>query len=469
MIEACSSLELGQSLRAGHVLSRALVERSIDLAKACDSQLGIYVDRYDEQALAAADVADSELKSGLDRGPLHGLPVAIKDVLATREGVTTAQSLVHDRSWWAGRDALVVTRLRAAGAVIVGKTTTMEFALGLPDPSKPFPVPKNPWDHRRWPGGSSSGSASGVAAGVFPLAIGSDTGGSIRLPSAFCGVTGLKPTFGLVPTQGLVPLAPSLDHIGPIARDAWGCSALFDAIADHDPDRHASRKARARDNAHRCEFGLSGIRVGVVRLGHFLGEEDPAILAAFEGAVATLNDLGATVEEVNLPLYAEVTAATLVTLLGEAGASHQQSLQERWSDYFASTREILSWVAFLSPIDYVNAQRVRRAARRRLAELFERVDVVMTPTTTVEAPTYEAIDKHGAAGVLGGAHTLYWDAVGNPALAMPIGFGPEGLPLSAQIAGPSFAESKILTVGREYQACTSWHLGRPPEGVAGDG
>lgn len=465
MTEACSSRELGQSMRAGHLSSRALVERSIDLAKACDSELGIYVDRYDEQALAAADIADAELKAGLDRGPLHGLPVAIKDVLATREGVTTAQSLVHDRSWWAGRDALVVERLRAAGAVIVGKATTMEFALGLPDASKPFPVPKNPWDRRRWPGGSSSGSASGVAAGVFPLAIGSDTGGSIRLPSALCGVTGLKPTFGLVPTHGLVPLAPGLDHIGPIARDAWGCGALFDAIADLDTDRHDSGKAQARANAYSAEPGLSGVRVGVVRLGQFVKGEDPAILAAFDAAVTKLNDLGAIIEELELPLYAEVTAATLVTLLAEAGASHQQSLQERWSDYFVSTREIMSWVAFLSPIDYVNAQRVRRVARRRLAELFNRIDVVMTPTATIEAPTYEAIDEHGAAGVLDGAHTLYWDAVGNPALAVPIGFGPAGLPLSAQVAGPPFGESRILAVGREYQACTNWHLRRPPEVV----
>ncbi|ARX88056.1 hypothetical protein SMD44_07543 [Streptomyces alboflavus] len=194
--------ETALALRAGTVTSVGLTEAAIAAADRHDGALGVYLARFDERARAAALRADEELARGLDRGPLHGIPFGVKDTIAVADGPTTAQSLVHDRAWWAGRDAPVVARLRAAGAVITGKTTAMEFGCGLPEEDEPFPFPRNPWRPDLWAGGSSSGSASGVAAGFFTAALGGDTGGSIRMPAAFCGVSGLLPTFGRVPGPG---------------------------------------------------------------------------------------------------------------------------------------------------------------------------------------------------------------------------------------------------------------------------
>ncbi|HXZ85567.1 MAG TPA: amidase, partial [Myxococcota bacterium] len=211
---------LGARLRAGERSSVALVQDCLRSADALDARLGTYLARFDAAALESAAALDAELAAGHDRGPLHGIPLGIKDILAAREGPTTAQSLVLDPLWGAGRDARVVERLRAAGAVILGKTTTMEFAIGEPDREKPFPLPRNPWDLERSPGGSSSGTGNGVAAGLFPAGLGTDTGGSVRIPASFCGVSGHRPTFGLVPKTGCVPLGFSYDSIGPLARSA---------------------------------------------------------------------------------------------------------------------------------------------------------------------------------------------------------------------------------------------------------
>jgi aspartyl-tRNA(Asn)/glutamyl-tRNA(Gln) amidotransferase subunit A len=227
--------EAAEQLRSGQVTSEVLTRTVLERADRLDDRLGTYLARFDEEALASAKQADADFAAGVDRGPIQGIPVGIKDILAMAEGPTTAQSLVLDREWGAGRDAPVVARLKAAGAVITGKVTTMEFAIGMPDPTKPFPLPRNPWDTDTWPGGSSSGTGNGVAAGLFFAGIGTDTGGSIRIPAAYCGVSGLMPTFGRVPKSGCVPLGYSLDHIGPLARSARDCGAMLGAIAGYHP------------------------------------------------------------------------------------------------------------------------------------------------------------------------------------------------------------------------------------------
>jgi len=187
------------ALRAGTVTSVELTAVATRRADNYDQELGAYLLRFDDYAMERAEQADRELAAGIDRGPLHGIPFGVKDIIAMAEGPTTAQSLILDPAWGAGRDATVVSRVKAAGAVITGKTSTMEFAIGMPDPTKPFPAPRNPWDADTWPGGSSSGTGAGVAAGLFFAGLGSDTGGSIRIPAAYCGVSGLMPTFGRVP------------------------------------------------------------------------------------------------------------------------------------------------------------------------------------------------------------------------------------------------------------------------------
>src|SRR5262245_63745440 len=230
----CTIADAARAFRSGQLTSADLTAALLARAHAANEKLGAFIQIADETALAAAKQADADFAAGIDRGPLQGIPLGVKDILATLEGPTTAQSLVLDRSWGGRADALAVARLRAAGAVIPGKTTTMEFAIGAPDPSKPFPVSANPWDLARTPGGSSSGTGNGIAAGLFLGGLGTDTGGSIRMPAAFCGITGLKVSYGRVPAAGCVPLAPTLDTIGPMARSARDCAAILQADAGPD-------------------------------------------------------------------------------------------------------------------------------------------------------------------------------------------------------------------------------------------
>jgi aspartyl-tRNA(Asn)/glutamyl-tRNA(Gln) amidotransferase subunit A len=456
--------EAAAALRDGSVTSTELTEAAIARADAHDERFGVYMARFDEEALVAAKRADGELASGVDRGPLHGIPFGVKDILAASEGPTTAQSLILDPAWGAGKDAPVVARVKAAGAVITGKATTMEFACGMVDPAKPFPVPRDPWDPDRWPGGSSSGTGSGVAAGMFLAGFGTDTAGSIRIPAAFCGVTGLMPTFGRVPKSGCVPLGYSLDHVGPLARSARDCAAVLDAIGGHhpsDPDCVDVPPA-----APVFDGSLEGVRIGVVRENHFPDGADPGLVPAFDAALGVLADLGATLTEAALPLWNEMLTANMVTMCCEALAYHRNDLVERWGDYFASTRLMLARGALVSGADYVQAQRVRRVAQDALARLFEEVDVIVCPTAAIGAPRYaDVTDADGhidVEGMFGDVFTPYWDTVGNPVLAAPMGFTGEGMPLSLQFAGRAFDEAGILHAADAFQQATDWHRRVPP-------
>lgn len=455
------------ALRAQVITATEVVTNAIEAATAHDAALGIYLDRYDEEALEAAAAADTVYAAGDDAPPLLGIPLGIKDIITTVEGPTTAQSLVLDQAWASqGTDAVVVQRLRAAGGVITGKTTTMEFATGLPDASKPFPVPRNPWNPDYWPGGSSSGTGNGVVAGAFLGGLGTDTGGSVRMPAAFCGISGLKATFGRVPKSGCVPLGYSLDNIGPMARSARDCALMLNAMAGY----HASDACAADepvvdwvaglDGVGGLDGDLSGLRIGLDTLAGRCPEPDPALAGLLEAAVAVLSELGATVVPVQLPLYDELSAATRITSRSEALAYHAPDLQSRWQDYFAATRQGVGSAAFYTGADYVQAQRVRRVGQLAVAELMSGLDVLVTPTASVGGFTVASLadlslDRMGA------IHTGYWNAVGNPALSVPMGFGAIGLPLGLQIIGRPFDEATVLRVGDAYQRVTDWHLARP--------
>ncbi|WP_020667224.1 amidase [Amycolatopsis nigrescens] len=448
-----------RALRNGEVTSTGLTEAAIATADRLDGLLGVYLTRFDELAMQAAERADRELAAGLDRGPLQGIPFGVKDMAAMAEGPTTAQSLILERSWGAAKDAPVVTRLKAAGAVITGKTSLMEFGCGTPDETKPFPVPRNPWRPEHWAGGSSSGTAAGVASGMFAAGLGSDTGGSIRMPAAFCGVTGLMPTFGLVPKSGCVPMGFSLDRVGPLARSARDCAAVLEALAGwhaSDPDSvHAGFTAPGFDG------DLTGLRVGVVWEGHFPPDADPALASAFEAAVAEFTALGATPVEVSLPYRREMDTALFVISTSEALAYHRHELSRRWQDFFPATRGLVATGALFSGADYVQAQRVRRVAQDALAKLFTEVDVIACPTASVGAPALATLDHRQLYPLL---NTPYWNSVGCPVLAVPMGFTGDGLPLSLQLAGPAFGEASILRAGDAFQRRTDWHL-RTPAGI----
>ncbi|HEY4277847.1 MAG TPA: amidase [Conexibacter sp.] len=454
------------ALRAGETTSVALTTAAIEQAEALDEALGVYLARFDDYALERAATADAELAAGRDRGPLHGIPIGVKDILAMAEGPTTAQSLVLDPTWGEGKDAIVVERLKAAGAVITGKLTTMEFACAVPDPEKPFPLPRNPWDTDTWPGGSSSGSGAGVAAGMFLAAVGTDTGGSIRIPAIFCGVSGLMPTFGRVPNAGCAPLGYSLDHIGPLARSARDCGAFLAAIAGADPrDPYAVERpvpgGLTELPAVEGDAPLAGVRVGVTRQMMADGD-DPAVAPTFDAAVDALRGLGAEVFEVVIPHYDLTITAMMVTCMSEALAYHMPDLRSRPGDFFRALREMQPLGAAFSGADYVQAQRVRRVSQRALAEVFAGVDLIATPAASVVSPTYEQVLDGASLSVLDGVHTAYWDAVGNPALVVPMGFNDGGLPLSLQLAARPFEEDLLVRAGDAFQHATDWHLRVPP-------
>jgi aspartyl-tRNA(Asn)/glutamyl-tRNA(Gln) amidotransferase subunit A len=413
--------------------------------------------------LSAAEAADAALAAGEVVGPLHGIPIGIKDLITTAEGPTTAQSLVHDTGSFTG-DAEVVRRLRGAGAIIMGKLSTCEFALGMPDETKPFPLPRNPWSLDHWAGGSSSGSGSAVAIGAVLGALGTDTGGSIRCPSAYCGITGLLPTFGRVPKSGCIPLSYSLDHIGPMARSVRDCALMLEVMAGPHESDPTSLIEPVPSFTAGMTGDLSGVRIGVDRLDEYGGKvEDTALGTVFEEAVSVLADRGAEIVAVRLPFYPEMTTAAWLIMMGEALAYHRDDLREQWDRFGASTRQTLMTGTLYSASDYVQAQRARRAGQRALAALYRDVDLVVTPTLAAGAVPLTALG--GSVSVdcdfLEGIYTSYWDATGNPVVAMPIGFTGNGLPLSMQVAGRPFDEQLVLAAGDAYQQHTNWHLRMP--------
>lgn len=449
-------IDLGAALRAGETTSVELVQAYQAAADALDPQLGTYLARFDEAALIAAADADAELAAGKDRGPLHGIPLGIKDIIATEEGPTTAQSLVLDPAWGAGGDAPVVTRLRQAGALVMGKTSTMEFAIGGPDRSKPFPLPRNPWDTGRWTGGSSSGTGNGVAAGLFPAGLGSDTGGSIRLPAAYNGVTGHKQTFGLVPKSGVVPLGFSYDHVGPLARSARDCAALMAVIAGPHPDDPTTARAPRLDYGAGLGRGVDGLRLGVARAATVDGGAcDPGVAACFDAALDTLEGAGAQLVDVDFPLWDELHDACFLGLFAEAFAWHRHHLGTRWADYGFDTRMSIALGGLISGADYVATQRVRQHGRELMSAVFEQVDVVLTPTTGTVAPAFgaPAMDRDRR---LRSLFTPPYNSLGLPALSVPMGFD-DGMPTALQIAGPPLADALVLQVGDGYQQLTDWH------------
>jgi aspartyl-tRNA(Asn)/glutamyl-tRNA(Gln) amidotransferase subunit A len=456
--------KLFDRIAAGEVSSLAALEAMLAATERWDPTIGCFIARFDDSARKAAASADAARAAGRSLGTLHGVPVAVKDILATREGPTTAQSVVDDPGWERGRDATSVARLRAAGAVIVGKTTTMEYALGFPDTSKPFPHPRNPWDPRRYAGGSSSGSASGVAAGLFCGALGTDTGGSIRMPSAFCGVSGLKPTYGRVSRAGCLPLGWSLDHVGPIARSARDCARLLGAMAGSDPADRSAASEPVPDYLAALDGELAGVRIGVDRLERVAADcTDPALGPCLDDALAALAQRGAEIIPFELPFYDELTTADVVILASEGAAFHMARLRERWGDYGEATRTILGGAALYSGADYVQAQRAREVGRAALeaAMAERRLDLVVTPTLGLGAVPFDeradiALGPKWPAMFVG-----YWDSVGFPALTVPIGTDDNEMPLAMQICGRPFDEAAVLRAGDAFQRQTDWHLREP--------
>jgi aspartyl-tRNA(Asn)/glutamyl-tRNA(Gln) amidotransferase subunit A len=436
-----------------------LVDSRLDRIARLDGRLNSFIRVLADEARGAARAAEAEIAAGRYRGPLHGIPIGLKDIYETAGVATTGHSKVM-QDHVPKADAFSVARLRAAGAIVMGKLATHEFAFGGPSFDLPWPPARNPWDTSRFTGGSSSGTGASVAAGLVLGGTGSDTGGSIRGPAAYCGLAGIKPTYGLISRMGILPLAFSLDHAGPLAWTAEDCAILLQAMAGHDPTDPASANRPIPDYRAALHGGARGLRIGLVR--HFY-ERDNAVNAATREAIAaaaqTLETLGCSVREVTLSPLADWAACGGTILNAEAYAVHEANLRTRFTDYGEIFRDRLVLAGLITGADYVQALRRRRELVDELDRAMVDLDLVMTAAAPSEAPPIDAVGKFAI--MERPSLTMPFNVTGSPAMSVCCGFSDAGLPLSFQIVGKRFADAIVLRLAHAYEEATPWRGRRP--------
>jgi len=426
---------LAAALRARKVSSRELVKQSLREIERLDSKLNAFITVTGEAALAEAAARDEELARGIDRGPLHGIPIAHKDLMRTKGVRTTAGSKIF-ADYLPRFDAAIVAKLREAGAVSLGKTGLHELAYGITSNNPHFSAIHNPWDLARIPGGSSGGSAAAVAAGILPFATGTDTGGSIRVPASFCGIVGLKPTFGRVNVRGVLPLGFSQDHVGPLTRTVRDAAIAFQAMADE-----------PTDYVPPADSNLTGLRIGLPQ-NFFMQQVDPEVEASVRAAFDTAAAAGGLVVEVKVPDMEALRSAAATCLLVEAASALRPFLDRR-GDFGADVLPMLDQGKSIPAIDYIEAQRTRRRIGRQFARLFEQVDCIFTPATPMTAPKIgqKALEIRGAVEEVRAAATRFsrgMNALGLPAISIPCGFSRSGLPIGLQIIAAPRQEDPLL-------------------------
>jgi aspartyl-tRNA(Asn)/glutamyl-tRNA(Gln) amidotransferase subunit A len=428
---------LAADLRARRVSSRELVTESLRQIERLDSKLNAFITVTAETALREADERDRELGSGVDRGPLHGIPIAHKDLMRTKGVRTTAGSKIY-ADYVPQRDAAIVTRLHEAGAVSLGKTGLHELAYGITSNNPHFGPIHNPWDLARIPGGSSGGSAAAVAAGMVPFTTGTDTGGSIRVPASFCGIVGLKPTFGRVNIRGVLPLGFSQDHVGPLTRTVRDAAIAFQAMVEDT----TGYVPPANPN-------LGGLRIGWPS-NFFMEQVDPEVEAAVRAAFQTAAAIEGRIVEVEMPDMNALRAAAATCLLVEAVTAVRPYLDRR-ADFGVDVLAMLDQGKAILAIDYIEAQRTRRRIGRQFAKLFEQVDCIFTPTAPITAPKIgqTAVEIRGVTEEVRTAATRFtrvMNALGLPAISIPCGFSTSGLPIGLQIIAAAGEEDPLLRV-----------------------
>jgi aspartyl-tRNA(Asn)/glutamyl-tRNA(Gln) amidotransferase subunit A len=449
---------LARRLRAGELSPREAVQHYLDRIEAVDGRVGAYITVRAEEALAEA----AALEATAERGPLWGVPVAVKDMIDVAGTHTTAGSRVLADNV-PDRDAFVTERLRAAGAIVLGKLNLHEFGYGALTTSTCFGPARNPWSLDRVCGGSSGGSGAAIAADLAAGTLGTDTSGSIRIPSSFCGATGLRPSFGRVSNRGVVPVAWSFDTVGPIAHSARDCALLLEAIAGHDPEDPLTRRAVAPPYSDRLEGGIRGLRIGVV--GGLVERAEPKIGATVEAALAELRSLGATLLSVAPPLIDRGGTIQQAMQFQEAAAAHMEWLRTRLPDYDPDVRARLLVGLVLPSTLYVTAQRARRVARDELRRLFESIDLLVAPSMPVPPPRIgeDTVEVEGREVLYRLALIPYnspWSLVGSPVASVPCGFV-EDLPVGLAIVGPGLGEEAVLRAAHAFQQATDWHERRP--------
>ncbi len=455
--------ELAPLLESRQVSPVEVTETVLRRIEALDGRLNTFITLTAERAMDVARAAEREIVRGHYRGPLHGVPVGLKDLFDLAGVPTTFGSRVL-RDNVPVEDATVVRRLKDAGAVILGKQNMHEFAFGTTNENPHYGNVANPWDESRVPGGSSGGTAAAVAAGLCYAGLGSDTGGSIRIPSAFCGVAGIKPTYGLVSRAGALPLSWSLDHVGPIARTITDCAIVLQAIAGGDTRDPSMSAAPVPNLAASLDAGVSGLRLGVPA-GYYFDLIDPTVAQTVRAAVEHLRMLGASIVEVDLPhlQYAQPTGSTIMS--SEGASWHGAWLSERASEYGEDVLLRLRTGSVLLASEYLAAQKMRTLLQQDFARAFEQVDAMVAPTVAIFPPiqgtSFDVAEAVGvpARGVLNRL-TVPSNLTGMPAASVPCGFV-QGLPVGLQLMGPAFADGLVLRIARAYERSTDWHTRRP--------
>jgi aspartyl-tRNA(Asn)/glutamyl-tRNA(Gln) amidotransferase subunit A len=444
-----SIVEAARQLRARKVSSVELTRISLDKIAKLDGKLNAFITVMEERALAQARKADKELAGRKDRGPLHGIPVAVKDIFSTKGVRTTGGSKIYV-DHVPDYDAAVVERLERAGAVIVGKTNLHELAYGITSSNPHFGAVRNPWDLERIPGGSSGGSGAAVAAGMVFLAMGSDSGGSIRVPASFCGTVGLKPTFGRVSRYGVMPLDFSLDHVGPLTRSVRDAALALQVLAGQDPRDDTSSSHPVPNYLPPKKISLKGIRIGWPE-NFFFDRVDREIALSVKLMAEAAEDLGAIMTPVRVPDMAEVNTIARVVLLAEASALMEPYLKQR-DNFGPDVLALLDQGRLLSATDYINAQRLRRVEQQKFQQVWKQVDCIFTPTTPIVAPkigqsTVQIGDQAEDARLASTRLVRGINLLGLPALSVFCAFNHEGLPFGLQLIGKPFGEATILRVG----------------------
>ena len=452
--------EAARCFQAGELSPTELTRACLERIEALDPKMNAFVTLLAEPATAEARAAERRLGQGKRLGPLDGIPFAIKDLYETKGIRTTAGSKIL-ADYVPAEDATCVRRLREQGVVLLGKLNMHEWAFGGTTVVSHFGPTHNPWALDRITGGSSGGSGAALAASLCLGSLGSDTGGSIRMPASMCGIVGFKPTFGRVSKHGVVPLSDSLDHAGPMTRTVEDTALVLQAIAGPDPNDPATEDVPVPDYLAALGGDVRGLRVGVPDKDVLSGL-DKDVEASFRAALKTLESLGASLVDVRIPTLQQATAIWPAIAGPEAAAFHRRNLEERPQDFSEQVRLRLQVGLQLRAVDYLWGLESQRRLRAEVEEQYAKTDVLVTPTTVFTATRIEDELSTSGREVYIHRFTCPFNLTGQPAISLPCGFDSQGLPVGLQIVGRPFDEETVLRIAHAYEQASEWHLRRPP-------